>query len=139
MRVCRDKQGGAEGRKNEGDMEGRREERSGVVVTRLVSTAPADATRAATPADLGRVFSACRYDGWAGRSTRAGWANDKSNFDVVYLVVGHNFSISRARGGICHGMKVVTNAMVLPLGGATNVDVLFVYPGGNCLVEGVSS
>lgn len=46
--------------------------------------------------------------------------------------------MSRARGGISHGMKVVTNAMVQTLGGATNADVPFVYPGGNCLAESVS-
>lgn len=56
-------------------MEGRGEERNGAGATRLMSTPPADATRAATPAGLGRVFSACRYDGWAGRATREGWAN----------------------------------------------------------------
>ena len=47
--------------------------------------------------------------------------------------------MSSVRGWICHELKVMINAMVMCLRGARNLDVLFVYSCGSCLMERVSS
>ena len=47
--------------------------------------------------------------------------------------------MSSVRGRICHDLKALINAMVVCLRGAKRLSGLFVYSGGNCLVERVSS
>ena len=54
-----------------------------------------------------------------------------SNLYVVQMVGDHNCSVCRKRGGICHELKVVLNALLLCLWGARNFDVLLVYPRGS--------
>ena len=61
-------------------------------------------------------------------------------FGFAYCTIGlRSQFLYEERARICHELNVMINAIVVCLRGARNLDVLFVYPGGNCLMERVSS
>ena len=62
-----------------------------------------------------------------------------SDLDIAQLACGHNCCMSSVRGRICRELKVMINAMVVCLRGVSHLGVLFVYSGGNGLMERISS
>ena len=65
-------------------------------------------------------------------------ADQRMFFEFVYrTIVLRPQILCSMRGRMCQELKVMFNALALCLRRATNLDELFVYPGGNSLVERV--